>query len=65
MACCKLVKSTDQLLCKSHCVHFIHLPTYLSIYLCDCRKKPTPPTVLNLENSKLACQMVLRFHVER
>ena len=23
-------------------------------------KKPTPPTVLNLENSKLACRMVIR-----
>ena len=25
------------------------------------RKKPTPPTILNVENSKLACRMVVRF----
>ena len=24
-------------------------------------KKPTPPTVLNVENSKLACRMVIQF----
>ena len=33
---------------------FIHLFIYLS-------QKPTPPTVLNVENSKLACRMVIRF----
>ena len=40
--------------------YYIKLPMfiYLFIYL---SQKPTPPTVLNVENSKLACRMVIRF----
>ena len=32
---------------------------YLFIFLFG--EKPTPPTVLNVENSKLACRLVIQF----
>ena len=43
---------------------YLHVLWYKShyVYLFICLKSLTPPTVLNVENSKLACQMIIRFH---
>ena len=41
---------------------YYNIKLAMCIYLfISLSRKPTPPTVLNVENSKLACRMVVRF----
>ena len=56
----KALFNNNLLLYKSHYVYLIiYLFIYLFIYFEG--RKPTTPTVLNVDNSKLVCRMVIQF----